>query len=117
MSTLRLTKDHPKYGKKGTVATVPFLEARDLVAGGDAERWNGGKGQATAEAPATVSTAAFEKAGRRIADLEQQRAAVAEERDELAAAGKRLGEQAEKLRAENKRLTDELAALKKAAAK
>lgn len=39
MSVVRLLKDHPKYGRAGTVADrVPFLEARDLVAAGAAER-------------------------------------------------------------------------------
>lgn len=39
MSVVRLLKDHPKYGRAGSVADrVPFLEARDLVAAGLAER-------------------------------------------------------------------------------
>jgi seryl-tRNA synthetase len=117
MSTLRLTKDHKKYGKAGTVATVPFIEARDLVKDGVAERWNGGKGNAPPEAPATVSMKTYEEAGKKIAALEAENKELTAECDRLEAAAKKDAAAVEKLKAENKQLADELAALKKAAAK
>lgn len=113
MSTLRLLTN-TKHGKKGDTVTVPFLEARDLVAAGVAER-PGDAGRP--EAPTTVSTETYEKAGKRVKEVEAELAAVAEERDELAAAGKRLGERVSKLEAENKALSEQVANLKKAAGK
>ncbi|WP_439624085.1 hypothetical protein [Gemmata sp.] len=88
MSTLRLLKDHAKYGKKGTVATVPFVEANALVSAGHAERPGQGAGHAhpaPAPAPAvpTVPKADHDAALKKIADLEAE---VADLKELLAAA-------------------------------
>jgi hypothetical protein len=103
VSTLKLTKDHPKYGRKGTVATVPFLEARALVAAGAAER----PGDARAPAPVVptvpqVAKSDLDAAVKRVAEVE--------------AANDRLQGDLEAAAAENKKLKTELdAALKRAA--
>ncbi|VTU01005.1 unnamed protein product [Gemmataceae bacterium] len=89
MSTLRLTKDHAKYGKKGTVATVPFVEANALVAAGHAERPGQGAGHGHAQpAPAatavpTVPKSDHDAALKKVADLEAE---VADLKELLAAA-------------------------------
>jgi FtsZ-binding cell division protein ZapB len=117
MSTLKLTKEHKKYGKAGTIATVPFIEARELVKAGVAERYNGGQGPGAPEPPASVSMKKFEEAGKKITLLEAECKELADENRRLEAAAKKDGEAIEKLRAENERLAEELATIKKAAAK
>lgn len=116
MSTLVLTKDHPKHGKKGSRISAPFLEARDLVAAGLAERWNGGL-PAPAEAPATVSQEAYEKAGKRIGELEEQVKRLQTEAAASAAEAGKATARAEKAETEVKSLTEQLAAARKANAK
>ena len=114
MSTLVLKVDHPKYGKKGARVTVPFVESQALVNQGHAERWNGGKPIAIEAAPA-VSQEVYEKAGRRIVELEKE---IAEAEAELESAKIELQkavDKAEKLASENKSLTEQVTALKAAA--
>jgi hypothetical protein len=82
MSTLRLLKNSDKHGKKGDVVTVPFLEAKKLVASGIAER----PGQAAEAAPPAVPTVPkvdHDAALKKIADLEAE---VADMKELLAAA-------------------------------
>ena len=115
MSVIRLTKKHKKYGDAGTVVDrVPFLEARALVEAGEAERYNGGAGPTRPEAPGTVPVRAFEEAGRRVAALEAEVAALSDENKRLEAAAKKAADEAAALSDENKRLE---AAAKKAANK
>lgn len=88
MSTLRLTKDHAKYGKKGTVATVPFVEANALVAAGHAERPgdvpdSGRSGLVVARADVIVPKADHDAALKRI---KEQDVEIAELKELLAAA-------------------------------
>lgn len=114
MSTLVLKQDHAKFGKKGARVTVSFLEGRDLVAAGLAERWNGGKA-APAEAPPSVSMETYEKAGRRIVELESQVKALQAEIDSNAKAQTKAIEDAEKLKKEVASLTEQLTAARAAA--
>lgn len=115
MSTLVLKVDHPKHGKKGSRVTVPFVEAQTLVTQGHAERWNGGKPIAV-EAPPTVSQEAHEKAGRRILELEKDLSEAEADLEKLKTELATANDIAEKLTKENKSLTEQVTALKAAAA-
>lgn len=84
MSTLVLLKDHAKYGKAGTVATVPFLESRELIAAGGAERWNGGRRSApSASTESDASPTEQSSALRRIEQLEKDCADMKAENEAL----------------------------------
>lgn len=118
MSSLKLLKDHPKHGKKGTVATkVPFLEAKDLVAAGAAERWNGGRGEIAPESPTTVGMAVYEAALKKANDCEAKCKELSDEIAEWEKDAKKAAEEIAGLKAENKKLTEQLAVHQKAAGK
>lgn len=99
MSTLKLLKDC-KRGKAGQTVTVPFLEARDLVKAGVAERHGTvATPTETKSASPPPERAALEVANKRIKELESENTTLKEE----VAAFER----------ENKELTDKLAAATK----
>lgn len=114
MSTIVLKQDHAKFGKKGSRITAAFMEARDLVAAGIAERWNGGN-KAPAEAPTTVSQEAFEKAGKRILELESQAKESQAELDAERKAAAKSAAEVERLTKEVATLTEQLNASRAAA--
>lgn len=125
MSTVRLIKDDQRHGKKGDVVTVPFLEARDLVQWGIAER-PGDAAKAGAPHPGAAPgpgsslvqpadtdhqkladehkrlTAGHRELSDRLRQSEDVAAKSAEQVAKLSAENKKLAEQV-------KHLTDELA--------
>lgn len=114
MATLVFHKAHAKYGPPGKPVTVPFVEARDLVAAGVAKRWNGGS-DAPVDAPPTVSQEAHEKAGKRILELEEQVKSLQSDLAEAAKAASKATAESERLAKENATLAEQLTASRAAA--
>lgn len=108
MSTLRLLKDDAKYGKKGQTVTVPFLQARDLVAAGVAERPGQSAGNGKPEGEPTVAAKKLDEAKAVIAAAEKRIKELEAENAELSAEN-------DKLEAEKRKLTADAEAAKKAA--
>lgn len=115
MSVVVMLKDHPRFGKRGAkVDRVPFSEANDLVRDGYAVRPGA---SAIAAAPATVPAEALEKAGKRIAELEQAEARLTAELTDLRAELEKAAETIKTVRGEKAKAESDLAGLRAATAK
>lgn len=94
MSSIHLLKEH-KGKKPGTVITVPFLAARELIKAGIGEPWNGGipLSKTAAAAPAETPDFGVEDYRAAIDRIHRLEALCAErdgENDELKAANQKL---------------------------
>lgn len=88
MSALKLLKNH-KGDKAGAIVTRPFMEARELVANGIAERLNRGGGEKAAVGTAPDQQSKLDAANRRAdaaeAEVKRLTAEVAELKELLEA--------------------------------